>query len=188
MRTLVLLVAIGVPSLAHGQAMITLEGIVRDDVRGIAGAEVSAVDSLTNERRTAVSSERGFFRMLDLSPGRYVVSARAVGHTPAIELVHLVVGQRMRLEIVLQRTAVTLETVLVQERPGSSADIQRMSVSTAVTEQEIRNLPLNTRHMMELAAVTPGIRSFRPVAGRSLPGRARCATNARSTCISTASR
>lgn len=169
MRTLVLLVAIGVPSLAQSQAMITLEGIVRDELRGIAGAEVTAVDSLTNERRSAISGDRGFFRMLDLSPGRYVVSARAVGYSPATEMVRLNVGQRMQLEIVLQRTAVTLETVLVQERHPSSAEIQRMSVSTAVTEQEIRNLPLNTRHMMELAAVAPGIRSFRPVAGRSLP-------------------
>ena len=156
------------PSPMLSQPIITLEGIVRDDVRGVGRAEVRAVDSLTNERRTAIADERGFFRMLDLSPGRYSITARAIGYAPLTQSAHLTVGQRAQLDFVLLRSATMLETVEVQ---GDAPDmkIQRMSVSTAVTEQEIQNLPLNARNVMELAAVAPGIRSFRPVAGRSLP-------------------
>lgn len=73
-RVVIALALIGIasPALAWSQPGITLEGLVRDASGGIARAEVSAVDSLTNER--------GFFRMLGMSPGRYAVSARIIGY------------------------------------------------------------------------------------------------------------
>jgi len=161
--------AIAPRSSAWSQQIINLEGRVRDEFRGIARAQVNAVDSLTNERRSATTDERGFFRMLDLSPGRYAVTARLIGYASMTQTVQLVVGERAAVEFVLQPTAAILETVEVHGQEAQGSEIQRMSVSTAVTEQEIHNLPLNTRNVMELAAVAPGIRSFRPVEGRSLP-------------------
>lgn len=163
------LIAITSSSSAWSQPIITLEGRVVDEIGGIARAQISAVDSLTNERRSATTDERGFFRMLDLSAGRYAVTARVIGHGSQTQTVQLVAGQREQVEFVLPRTAAILETVEVQsQRPGGT-EIERLSVSTPVTKQEIQNLPLNTRNVMELAAIAPGIRSFRPVAGRSLP-------------------
>lgn len=163
------LVAIASPCAAWSQVMITLEGFVRNEVRGIAGAHVSAVDNLTSERRSAVTNERGFFRMLDMSSGRYIVTVRGLGYSPGTQSVQLILGQRAQLEFALQPTAATLETVEVRAPGQPAPEIQRTSVASAVTEQEIRNLPLNTRHVMELAAIVPGIRSFRPVDGHSLP-------------------
>lgn len=168
MAIVLALVLGALPSPVFSQPIITLEGIVRDDAGGIPRASVSAVDSLTNERRTATTDSRGFFRMLDVSPGRYVVTARAIGRSPVTQSVHLAVGQRAQVDFLLQPASTVLETVEVREQ-SPQKEIQRMSVSTAVTEQEIQNLPLNTRNVMELAAVAPGIRSFRPVEGRSLP-------------------
>ena len=77
LTVLPVLLLLASPSAARSQQTAVLEGIVRDEVRGIARAEVSAFDSLTNERRSATTDARGFFRMLDLSPGRYVVSVCA---------------------------------------------------------------------------------------------------------------
>jgi hypothetical protein len=70
------------PQPALSQAMTTLEGVVRNDVQGIARAEVIAIDGDTNELRRATTDERGFFRMLDLTPGRYAVAVRVIGHYP----------------------------------------------------------------------------------------------------------
>lgn len=151
------------------QQIITLAGQVRNDVRGIPGAHVTAYDSLTNERRSAVADERGFFRMIELAPGRYAVSARAIGHAPTTEFVHLGIGERAQVDLMLERTATVLETVHVAGQQGQILEVQRMSVSTAVAETEIRNLPLNNRNIMELAAVAPGIRSFRTATSRSIP-------------------
>jgi len=169
--TALALIAIASPARAWAQPAITLEGLVRDEAGGIARAEVSAVDSLTNERRNAVTNDRGFFRMLGMSPGRYAVSARIIGYAAGVtQIVHLVAGQRAQLDFVLKQAASTLETVQVHEQRTDAAEIQRMSVSTALNAEEIERLPLNTRNVMDLAAVAPGIRSFQPVEGHAIPG------------------
>jgi hypothetical protein len=157
------------PNSALSQAVTTLAGVVRNDIHGIAHAEVIAIDSETNERRRATTDERGFFRMLDLTPGRYAVAARVIGHYPVTQTVYLAVGQRAQIELLMERAASTLETVKVEGQRTRTAEVDRSSVGTAVTEEEIQNLPFNSRNVMELAAVAPGIRSFRPVAGPALP-------------------
>lgn len=167
--TALALIAIASPFAARSQPGIILEGLVRDGAGGIARAEVSAVDSLTNERRSVMTNSRGFFRMLELSPGRYAVSARIIGHTAVTHIVHLLAGQRARVDFVLERAPSMLETVKVHVQRVDAAEIQRMSVSTALTAEEIERLPLNTRNVMDLAAVAPGIRSFQPIGGNSLP-------------------
>src|SRR5262247_2301828 len=91
---LLALVGIASPSAARSQAIITLDGLVREAGGGIGSAHVVAVDSLTNERRSVMTNERGFFRILDLSPGDYVVSVRAIGYAPATQAIHVVVGER----------------------------------------------------------------------------------------------
>ena len=162
------LAALAPRSPLDAQALITVDGRVRSDAGGLAGASVSAVDTLTNERRAAVTDQRGYFRIVDVSPGRYTVLARAVGYTPAVQTADIATGQRVQLELVLERAPVVLETVVVQERPDEP-EIQRTSISTAVTTRQIQGLPLNTRNVMELASIAPGIRSFRTLDGRSLP-------------------
>jgi hypothetical protein len=165
------LMGIASPAHAWSQPGITLEGLVRDAAGGIARAEVSAVDSLTNERRKAMTNGRGFFRMLGMSPGQYAVSARVIGYAAsATQIVHLMAGQRAQLDFILEQATSTLETVQVHVQRTDAAEIQRMSVSTALSAEEIERLPLNTRNVMDLAAVAPGIRSFQPVEGHAIPG------------------
>ncbi len=166
---LLALAAMAWPGAAASQQIITLEGIVRDGARGIALAQIHAIDSLTNEQRRATTDSRGFFRMLDVSPGRYVVSVRAIGYAPVARTLHLAMGQRASLDVLLQPGPLVLEPLDVRALALPAAEIERMSVSTAVTEREMRNLPLSTRHVMGLAGVTPGIRTFRTATGNSLP-------------------
>src|SRR5688572_6759360 len=181
--TALALIAIASPARAWAQPAITLEGLVRDEAGGIARAEVSAVDSLTNERRNALTNDRGFFRILGMSPGRYAVSARIIGYAAGVtQIVHLVAGQRAQLNFILKQATSTLETVQVHVQRTDAAEIQRMSVSTALSAEEIARMPLNTRNVMDLAAVAPGIRSFQPVEGHAIPeiGRASCRKECRS--------
>lgn len=165
----VVVALMAIASAGWSQQIITLAGHVRNDTRGVAGAHVTAFDSLTNERRSALTDDRGFFRMLDLGPGRHAVSVRAIGHAPITEFVQLVIGERAQVDLVLERVASVLETVHVAGRQGKILEVQRMSVSTAVAETEMRNLPLNSRNIMALASVAPGIRSFRTLTGRATP-------------------
>ena len=170
MRFLFFLALIGITSSrVLSQQMSSIEGVVRDEAGGVALAQISAFDSLTNERRNVIANERGFFRIIDVTPGGYVVSATSLGHAPSAQLINVAVGQQAQIDFVLQQAPNVLETVKVVRHRDNASSIDRTSVSTALTPDEIRRLPLNTRNVMDLAAVAPGIRSFQPVEGHSLP-------------------
>ena len=47
--------------------------------------------------------------------------------------------------------------------------MQRLSISAPVLKEEIENLPLNARGVMNLASIAPGIKSYSPQQGRALP-------------------
>jgi hypothetical protein len=158
-----------VPASAAAQTSVTLDGVVRHEGVGVANAQLTATLTATSERRATSTNEHGYFRLLDLSPGTYSISVRALGFTPETRSVRVGTGDRIHLAVELRRGPMVLQEVTVSPPDATGHDIRRMSVSTSVTEQEIANLPLNSRNVMELAAVAPGIRSFRPVRGQSLP-------------------
>ena len=155
---------------ALGQNTITLEGsVVGKDVGPIAGATVTIRNVQTNETRTATTKADGNYRFLGLFSGQYDVSARALGYSPAKELVQLVVGQRASVTLTLFKGAAELASMNVVAEKVKSVEVQRMSVSAAVLKQEIENLPLNSRGVMNLAAVAPGVKAYAPQSGRTLP-------------------
>jgi hypothetical protein len=168
-RSCLVLLAFSSASIVSAQPITNLEGIVEDKNGGIARAQVSAVDTLTNERRMALTNERGFYRMLDLTPGLYTVSVKIVGHVSVTQEVRLATGDRSRLDFLLAKAPDVLDAIVVKERRADAAVIERMSVSSAVGDREIQQLPLGRRNVMDLAALAPGVRSFQTVDGMSLP-------------------
>jgi carboxypeptidase family protein len=163
------LTLVGVSSLA-AQNTITLEGTVTGkDAGPLAGATVTARNVATNETRTTTTKQDGNYRFLGLFSGQYEVSARAIGYSPAKEVVQLVVGQRASVALTLYKGAAELASVNVVAEKVKSVEVQRMSVSAAVLKQEIENLPLNSRGVMNLAAVAPGVKAYAPQSGRTLP-------------------
>ena len=90
----VLALAIGALAASNvgAQTISTLEGIVRDEAGPLANAQVTALDTLTGERRRAVTNDGGFFRMIDVTPGRYVVSTTLIRHVAVSRQVDVVAG------------------------------------------------------------------------------------------------
>ena len=165
-----LVAMLGFAPVLRAQTTITLEGVVVNDAgKPVENAQVTAVDSARNETRSALTRANGEFRFLGLTSGRYVVTARYIGFRPTTDEVQLVLGQRARLSLRLEPGAVELQGVRVAEERVKSVEVQRLSVSTAVLQEEIKSLPSNTRSVMNLAAVAPGIRSYAPVSGRTIP-------------------
>src|SRR5205814_4475814 len=166
----VLAVARASATTALAQTTITLEGVVVNDAgKPIDNAQISVVGSATNETRNVLTRANGEFRVLGLSSGRYTVTARYIGFKPAAEIVQLVLGQRARLSFRLEAGAVELQAMRVAEEKVKSVEVQRLSVSTPVLQEEIKNLPSSTRSVMNLAAVAPVIRSYAAQSGRSTP-------------------
>ena len=157
-------------SAAAAQNTITLEGIVQStDGQPVVGAQVAITDIATTERRNTMTRQTGEFRVLGLYSGKYSVEVRAIGYKPVIDSIQLVIGQRARMTITLERGAQEISGVAVTAERVKQVEVQRLSISAPVLKEEIENLPLNARGVMNLASIAPGIKSYSPQQGRALP-------------------
>src|SRR5436309_2318346 len=160
----------GAPPGLLAQNTVNLQG----RVSGAAGAplvaaQVTVTNRETGQQRNAVTSAEGNYTIVGLPPGAYHVGLRLLGYQPQERDIGLLVGQHATLDVQLQEAAVALEGVEVVHQREPSFEVQRNDVSALVVTNEILNLPLNSRNTMNLAAIVPGIKTFAPTAGRSLP-------------------
>lgn len=66
--------------LTFSSAFGQIQGDVADEKgKYIPGAFIIAIDSVRNIRDTTVADKGGFYDFYDLSPGRYIIEAKAVG-------------------------------------------------------------------------------------------------------------
>jgi hypothetical protein len=148
---------------------VTLQGsITGTDGSVPEGAQIEVRGRETSVARGALADPEGIYRVLGLTPDTYDVTVRALGYRQQRrEDVRLVVGQRATLNFVLERGGADLEPVVIT---GERAfEVQRTDVSTAVLQEEIEKLPLNSRNVLDLAAIAPGVRTYAAEAGRSIP-------------------
>ena len=152
------------------QNTLTLHGRVRAaDGKPLATAQVAVVNRETGQQRSAITSADGTYTIVGLPPGAYHVRLTLLGYRAQERDIELLVGQRASLDFELQEAAVTIAGVEVTHQREPAFEVQRNDVSTPVVTSEILNLPLNTRNTINLAAIVPGIKTFAPTAGRSLP-------------------
>ncbi len=158
---------LGAPALA--QNTITLEGSVKGAGAPVSGAQITVVNVATRETARTMTRPSGEFRVLGLFSGQYTVNVKAIGFRQRTDTVQLSIGQRARLEFSLEKGAAELEAQTVTAERVKQVEVQRMSVSAAVTKEEIENLPLSSRGIMNLAGIAPGIKTYAPQSGRTLP-------------------
>src|SRR5438477_9844571 len=135
----------------------------------LASAQLMVSNRETGQQRSAVTSAQGTYTIVGLPPGAYHVSLRLLGYGPQERDIELLVGQHATLDFQLQEAAVAVQGVEVVHQREPSFEVQRNDVSATVVTKEILNLPLNSRNTVNLAAVVPGIQTFAPTSGRSLP-------------------
>ena len=161
--------AIALSRPAHAQNTVTLEGLIRSDGIPIAGAQVTAVNIATNETVRATTRANGEFRVIGLFTGEYTVTVRVLGYKQSVQAVRIATGQRARLEFEMEKGATELTSQRVVGERVKQVEVQRLSVSAPVLKEEIENLPLNSRGVMNLAGIAPGIKTYAPQSGRTLP-------------------
>ncbi len=162
-------IAAAVSSPLHAQNTVVLEGSVKGEGAPVADARVTVLNTETQETLRSLTRRNGDFRVIGLFPGRYVVTVRAIGFRPAADTVQIAIGQRARLEFDLVRGTTELSEQMVTAERVKHVEVQRLSVSAPVMKEEIENLPLNSRGVMNLAGIAPGIKTYAPQSGRTLP-------------------
>jgi outer membrane receptor protein involved in Fe transport len=148
--------ALAVHAFGQQAATATIEGIVTDpNNAAVPGAKVTVKNNDTGFTRDGVADATGLYRIATLPPGVYQIVVSANGFAEnKIGLATLTVGQKLNLDLTL-RVTVT-DTVQIND-VAPAVETTRPSVSSAVTEKQVRDLPVNGRNYLDFVTLTPGV-------------------------------
>jgi hypothetical protein len=156
---LLLIASMGSNLFAQLTSDASLQGVIKDSTGAVvAGARVKLESTATGVTRETSTNPTGEYRF-DLVPaGMYKVTISMAGfETQVMEKVVLAVGQNTTnnatLAVGQQSQTVTVE--------GSSPliNVEKTDVGTAVTPQEVENLPMIGRDVANLAYLAPGVKA-----------------------------
>ncbi|HEY2934208.1 MAG TPA: TonB-dependent receptor [Acidobacteriota bacterium] len=151
-----LVAAMSIPGI-WAQGNSTIIGTIKDPSGAvIPGAEVSVTNVATGVSRTTVTGDDGLFRVTNLIPGKYTVKATLTGFKTALsEELALSVGQTAHVELKLEVGDVTQSVTVTGA--AAAVDVEQGRVSSLVSEQQIKDLPLNGRNIYQLMQTAPGV-------------------------------
>ena len=135
----------------------TIEGTVTDSSSGaVSGAHVVARHRDTGFAREATSGDDGFFRLLAMPIGDYVVTVEAPRFAAAVrEPIVVNVSKAVRVDVPLVVSGVA-ESVTVAGGV-SLVDTSNTALGRVVTGRELVDLPLNGRNFTQLGLLQTGV-------------------------------
>ncbi len=150
------LVLLGAVPCTLAQSTGVIRGTVTDPSgAAIANASVTATQTSTNLGREAATNESGIFVFSDLPIGTYTLKIAASGfatqNRPGLTLI---TGQVIDLPISMSVGAQTTQITVTSET--QQIDTATSTVAQSVTQQQMRDLPLNGRNPLQLTTLTAG--------------------------------
>src|SRR5580765_5270956 len=132
-----------------------LQGTVRDQNGAVvANAAITVRNAGTNVSREATSNDDGYYKIVNLPPGEYVVTVKATNYkTAVVPAVRLTIGQTVNQDIPLEIGDLTA-TVQVTSAVQSLVETTNTTISSVVDQQRIDNLPINERNYLSFALTT----------------------------------
>src|SRR5262249_40321437 len=152
-------------SLAWSQATTSLRGTV-SDAQGavIGGAALQLVGEQTGFKRSVLSDEAGSYQFVQVPPGAYILVAEKPGFAVVTQTgVTLLVNTPATLDVKMEVATVS-ETVSV-EAEATKINTTDATVGNAFNETQVRQLPLQTRNVVELLSLQPGVTPSGEVVG-----------------------
>lgn len=142
----------------------SLSGVIRDNQAGIiAGAVVSLTNVDTSTPRKTVSSPTGDYVFNSIPPGNYTLETQVPGFRTSVQQVRLQVNVPLTVNVQLEVGQVT-ETINVMGE-STVVNTQNATIGNAFTETQVRQLPLQTRNVVELLSLQPGVTATGEVIG-----------------------
>ena len=151
-----LLVVLSSGATAFGQSTATLQGVVTDSTGAvIPNVKIVARNQGTDVERTTQTDQSGNYQVPALEPGVYRVEARAEGfQTQVVTDLRLDVGSIVVQNVQLKVGAVTQEVTVTASTP--TIETATVSVGEVINQRTVQEMPLNGRHLVELASLLPG--------------------------------
>ena len=174
MRCLSVLLA--VTPLAAQVTTGSVAGFVFDPAnRPVPGVRISVIDTGRGVGRSTMSGASGFYRIADLNPGLYRISATCDGFDPVmVPNAPVEVNTDLRADMRLA-LAGRKDTVMVHSQIGTVM-AESSGLGTVLRQDMISTLPLNQRDFLQLALLSPGV--LPPVQGSELSTRGNFAMHA----------
>ncbi len=135
----------------------SLLGTVTDDTKAVLpGVTLTASSLETGRTMTAVTNERGEYRIPGVPAGRYKIQAELGGFsTVIVPELELLVGQNRTVPFVLQVATLQESVTVTGEAP--LVDTRSAAVTGNVDRRQMEELPLQGRNWMELSMMVKGI-------------------------------
>jgi hypothetical protein len=137
----------------------TITGVVKDPSgAAVPGAKITVRNEATSVERTTTVSDSGAFSVTNIPSGLYTVTAEAQGFKK-----YQTTRNKLDANVPLA-VDVTLDVGAVSDSVSVVADSARIQTETAtvgglVEEAQVKNMILNGRNPVLLAALKPGVRS-----------------------------
>ncbi len=148
-----------VATLAYGQGSVTstLTGTVLDTSGGaIPGATIVARNTATGVVSETTSTSQGTFTIAALLPGTYSVTISLTGFKTAV-FNGVVLNAGVPSAVTARLEVGGLEETIVVEGAASLVQTVSSAVSSTISTQQIQNLPLTSRNVMDFITFLPGV-------------------------------
>src|SRR3989442_6499178 len=154
---IVALIALGTCLVFAQISTATMSGMVRDGTGGvIPRVTVTLKHTESGLTRTVTTTENGGYRMPSLPVGPYEVTGEKLGFKQQVRRgVNLVVGQEAVIDVTLEVGAAAEQVTVTEEAP--LVNTTTSSTSGLITEQQVKELPLNGRSFDNLITLNVGI-------------------------------
>src|SRR5947199_100638 len=155
---ILVLIASGTNWLVFAQtATATIVGVVKDTSGAlIPGVSITVKHTDTGQTRTAISTDSGSYNVPLLPVGAYEISTMMPGFKQQVRTgVNLVIGQQAVIDLTLEVGAAAEQITVSEEAPLVNTTLS--STSGLITEQQVKDLPLNGRSFDRLLELNAGV-------------------------------
>jgi len=158
------LLALSLAASLWAQGTSTLSGTVKDTSGAIVPATViSATNVETNAVRKTVADDGGAYVFPAMAPGNYLLEAERPGFRKMNQRVTVQVNTPLTIDFSLEVGQVTETVNVTADAPP--VNTQNATLGNPFTETQIRQIPLQTRNVVELLSVQPGVTATGEVMG-----------------------
>jgi outer membrane receptor protein involved in Fe transport len=119
-----------------------------------AGVQATITNLDRNQAQTAVTDREGRFRFPVLAVGDYELEVAAAGSAPWERQLRLTVGTALEVRVALNPA---FEDAISVTTDAPVVETVRTQVASAVSPEEVHDLPLNGRNFLDLALLAPGV-------------------------------
>ena len=165
MFTRVSLFAVLACAVAMGQSSSSLRGVVKDASGAlIPDSAVTLTDTSTGTLRKVLTNSSGEYQLLQVPPGKYSLKVEKPGFSVLTKTdVTLEVNVPSTLDCVLE--VGTVGSTVNVEADTTTINTVDGSLGNAFIERQVQDLPLQTRNVVELLSIQPGVTQTGEVLG-----------------------